>query len=80
MTLCTAAAVHYPPLFPLQKFHISSGDPNEKNYANSHIHYSVLFADTAGGSGGYGAERMMTTGNGYWLYVTEEGVLTGLTA
>ncbi len=33
-----------------------------------------------GGSGGYGAERMMTTGNGYWLYVTEEGVLTGLTA
>ena len=33
-----------------------------------------------GGSGGYSAERMMTTGNGYWLYVTEEGVLTGLTA
>ncbi len=33
-----------------------------------------------GGTGGNSAERMMTTGNGYWLYVTEGGVFPGLTA
>ena len=33
-----------------------------------------------GGSGANSGERMMTTGNGYWLYVSEAGTLTGLTA
>ena len=33
-----------------------------------------------GGSGMHSPERLMTTGNGYWLYVTEGGALAGLTA
>ena len=33
-----------------------------------------------GGSGANSGERMMTTGNGYWLYISEPGTLTGLTA
>ena len=33
-----------------------------------------------GGIGANSPERILIPGNGYWLYVTEEGVLTGLTA
>ena len=33
-----------------------------------------------GGTGTNSPDRFMTTGNGYWLYVTDGGVFTGLTA
>jgi len=32
-----------------------------------------------GGSGAYSADRHMTPGNGYWLYVDAEGTLIGMT-
>lgn len=80
------------PLYPgWNAISLSSDDPISAANALTGVSWRTLLPwnvaagkwDAAvinGGSGGYGAERMMTTGNGYWLYVTEEGVLTGLTA